>query len=238
MLLERAHARKDMPTSLGHGLAGIAAGWAVAKPAAGRRRLWVQTAIFAAAAAAPDLDLFFSRHRAETHSLGAAVIVASAAAWGLWPVARSRGRMWLSVFAACFTHPLLDALALDTNVPFGIMAFWPISRAYVQSGIEVFDPVWRRWWLADFWTHNSVAMLKEANRQGSKQKRYERLAEAEAYLLAAQPVIPLMTQATNWMKKPYVKGLYPNPQTQHAWKFVYIEYDPAKWDRGVPSLVP
>ena len=82
-----------------------------------------------------------------------------------------------------------------------------------------------------------VAMLKEANRQGSQQKRYEMLAKAEAYLLEAQPVIPLMTQATNWMKKPYVKGLYPNPQTLHAWKFVYIEYDPAKWDRGVPSLV-
>jgi hypothetical protein len=31
------------------------------------------------------------------------------------------------------------------------------------------------------------------------------------------------------MKKPYVMGMYPNPVTMHAWKFVYIEHDPAKW---------
>ena len=55
-------------------------------------------------------------------------------------------------------------------------------------------------------------------------------------MLEAQPVIPLMTRSTDWMKKPYVKGMYPNPATQHAWKFVYIEHDPSKWDYGVPSL--
>jgi hypothetical protein len=43
-------------------------------------------------------------------------------------------------------------------------------------------------------------------------------------------VATLTTTATNWLKKPYVKGLFANPQTLHAWKFVYIEHDPAKWD--------
>ena len=38
------------------------------------------------------------------------------------------------------------------------------------------------------------------------------------------------------MKKPYVKGMYPNPQTMHAWKWVYIERDSAKWDYGVPNM--
>lgn len=83
-----------------------------------------------------------------------------------------------------------------------------------------------------------VAILKEANRQIDQQKRYALLAKAEAYLIDVQPVIPLMTNATNWMKKPYVKGMYPNPGTLHAWKFVYIEYDSAKWDHGVPSMTP
>jgi len=46
-----------------------------------------------------------------------------------------------------------------------------------------------------------------------------------------------MTRATDWMKKPYVKGMYPNPGTQHPWKFVYIEHDPARWDYGVPSMI-
>ena len=79
-------------------------------------------------------------------------------------------------------------------------------------------------------------MLKEANRTLDQQKRYEMLAQAEARLLDAQPIIPLLTNATNWMKKPYVKGMYPNPLTMHPWKFVCIEHDPAKWDYGMPDL--
>jgi ABC-type oligopeptide transport system substrate-binding subunit len=81
-----------------------------------------------------------------------------------------------------------------------------------------------------------VRMLEEANRTLDHQKRYELLAKAEAYMLEAQPIIPLMTRSTDWMKKPYVKGMYPNPGTQHAWKYVYIEHDPAKWDYDMPDL--
>ncbi|HEY0385536.1 MAG TPA: peptide ABC transporter substrate-binding protein, partial [Pyrinomonadaceae bacterium] len=83
-----------------------------------------------------------------------------------------------------------------------------------------------------------VQMLNEANRTADKQKRYELLAKAEAYMLEAQPIIPLTTDATSWMKKPYVKGMYPNPGTMHAWKFVCIEHDPSKWDTGIPSMNP
>ena len=79
-------------------------------------------------------------------------------------------------------------------------------------------------------------MLNDANKTLDKTKRFEMLAKAEAYMLDAQPVISLATAATNWVKKPYVKGLYPNPTTMHAWKFVYIEHDPAKWDQGVPKM--
>ncbi len=82
-----------------------------------------------------------------------------------------------------------------------------------------------------------AAMLEAANRELDPQKRYEMLAEAEKMLLDVQPVLPLTTQATNWMKKPYVKGMYPNPLTLHAWKFVYIEHDPAKWSTD-PPVVP
>ena len=74
-----------------------------------------------------------------------------------------------------------------------------------------------------------VRMLEDANRQGDRQTRYDALARAEAFLLEAQPIVPLYTNATNWLKKPYVKGLYPNPVTMHAWKTVRIEHDPAKW---------
>jgi oligopeptide transport system substrate-binding protein len=80
------------------------------------------------------------------------------------------------------------------------------------------------------------AMINQANSTLDPQKRYELLAKAEAYMLDAQPIIPLYTNATNFLKKPYVKGLYPNAGTMHAWKYVYIERDPAKWDRGVPDM--
>ncbi|HYH85547.1 MAG TPA: peptide ABC transporter substrate-binding protein, partial [Pyrinomonadaceae bacterium] len=79
-------------------------------------------------------------------------------------------------------------------------------------------------------------MLKAANSEPDQAKRYEMLAKAEAFLLDAQPVIPLVTPSTSWMKKPYVKGMYPNPGTLHAWKYVYIEQDRAKWDKGVPDM--
>lgn len=87
-----------------------------------------------------------------------------------------------------------------------------------------------------WWDPKYVAMLDDANRELDPHKRFELLAKAESYMLDAQPVIPLQTKATNWLKKPYVKGMYPNPQTMIPWKFVYIERDPAKWDRGVPKM--
>jgi oligopeptide transport system substrate-binding protein len=83
-----------------------------------------------------------------------------------------------------------------------------------------------------------VAILSAANAETDAQKRFEKLAEAEKMLLDVQPVLVLTTTATNWMKKPYVKGMYANPQTLHAWKFVYIEHDPAKWDEDPPPVIP
>ncbi len=81
-----------------------------------------------------------------------------------------------------------------------------------------------------------VEMLNAANREPDQAKRYEMLSKAEAYLLDEAPIIPLLKPATSWMKKPYVKGMYPNPATLHAWKFVYIEHDRAKWDKTMPDM--
>ena len=81
-----------------------------------------------------------------------------------------------------------------------------------------------------------VAMLDQANRTLDAKKRYQMLAQAEKYLIDAQPMIPIDTAAINWVKKPYVKGMYPNAGSLFPWKHVYIERDPAKWDYGIPSL--
>ena len=80
-------------------------------------------------------------------------------------------------------------------------------------------------------------MLDQANSELDPEKRFEMLARAEFYLMEQQPSVPLLTNATNWMKKPYVKGMYPNPGTLLPWKFVYIETDPAKWDKDVENIM-
>jgi oligopeptide transport system substrate-binding protein len=80
-------------------------------------------------------------------------------------------------------------------------------------------------------------MLDDANAELDEMKRFEKLAQAELMMMQEQPVIPLQTQATNWIKKPYVKGMYPNPATLHAWKFVYLEPDVNKWDSNVDKIM-
>ena len=52
-----------------------------------------------------------------------------------------------------------------------------------------------------------------------------------------QIVIPLGVPGTSWMKKPYIKGMYPNPGTLHPWKFVYIERDVNKWTDGMEDIM-
>ncbi len=150
-----------MPTPLGHAIAGAAAGWAVTVPGATRRQRVVQTALFAGLAMAPDLDLLFGRHSGETHSIGAAALAATVAALWRWPLAHSRRRIWLAAWLAWSTHPLLDALSPDNSPPIGVMAFWPLSRAYLQTGLAIFEPIWRFPFTARMIRHDVLATLRE-----------------------------------------------------------------------------
>jgi membrane-bound metal-dependent hydrolase YbcI (DUF457 family) len=118
-------------------------------------------AILVAVGIAPDLDLLIGRHSMETHSLGAAVIVASLAAWQRWPVAPSRMMIWIVVAVAWLSHPLLDALGSDTSAPIGVMALWPFSTAHFQTSWGVFEAISRRYWRDDFWRLNISAMVRE-----------------------------------------------------------------------------
>jgi len=88
-----------------------------------------------------------------------------------------------------------------------------------------------------WWDPKYDKMLDDANNTTDEMQRYEKLAQAEFYISQQQIVIPLGTNGTSWMKKPYVKGMYPNPGTQIPWKFVYIEQDPAKWDSNVDNIM-
>ena len=88
-----------------------------------------------------------------------------------------------------------------------------------------------------WWDKKYDDLLDEANNLKDPTKRFEKMAEAEFYMLQDQPVIPLSTNGTSWMKKPYVKGMYPNPGTMHPWKFIYFEGDRNKWDSNVDNIL-
>ena len=150
-----------MPSPVGHSLAAVAVGWIVARPAPVGRALAVQVGILVGVALSPDLDLLVGRHSRETHSVGAGVVVASIAAIMRWPVAQDRWRIFLAVLLAYLSHPLLDALSRDTSSPFGVMAFWPFSSVHFTTGLNLFMPIWRRWWVSGFLSHTIIAVSRE-----------------------------------------------------------------------------
>ena len=166
-----------MPTPIGHALGGVAAGCLVVAAsvlAPGprsrgfelRRFLarigpWRGLAGLACLATLPDLDLLLGTHSGATHSVGAMLIVAAAAAVaGAW--ARTAGpHVALAAAAAYGSHVLLDWLGGDPSAPRGIMALWPLSREFHLSDAHLFLRVCREYWLADCWWHNLRAVARE-----------------------------------------------------------------------------
>jgi oligopeptide transport system substrate-binding protein len=88
-----------------------------------------------------------------------------------------------------------------------------------------------------WWDPKYDKMLDDANKETDEMKRFEMLARAEFYVIDQQIVIPLSTNGTSWMKKPYIKGMYPNPGTLHPWKFVYLEKDQSKWTEVMETIM-
>ena len=151
-----------MPTPLGHALAGVATGWSVAGVAReNRRALVTQAAILASLAMAADLDLLVGAHSGPTHSVGAAAIAGALAAWARWPIARTRGTIFIAAFLAWATHPLMDSLSPDATAPFGVMAFWPFTTHYYLTGLSVFMSIWRYPVSARAITHDILAIARE-----------------------------------------------------------------------------
>lgn len=144
---------------------------------------------------------------------------------------------------------------LGITIPLQNMEF----RTYLPKINKVdYDGFARRGWVGDYmdpytflglyysraneggtgwWDPKYDQMLDDANNTTDVMGRFEKLARAEFYISQQQIIIPLGTSGTSWMKKPYVKGMYPNPGTLHPWKFVYIERDPAKWDSNVDNIM-
>ncbi|HXW04656.1 MAG TPA: metal-dependent hydrolase [Vicinamibacterales bacterium] len=158
-----------MPSPVGHGLAGLAAGWLVRGAphslVAGRPAWWRDALLYGLLGMLPDIDLLFGAHSGPTHGIGAA-LVAVAVAWAAGAAAGGasgeRVRLALACGCAYGSHILLDWLGTDTSAPIGIMALWPLSRQYYDSGLHVFMAVSRRYWQGGvFWRQNLVALVRE-----------------------------------------------------------------------------
>ncbi len=152
-----------MPSPVGHALGGLIAGWLIAgrgAPAAVSRisNITWRAALFGGLALAPDLDLLFGTHSTYTHSVGAVLIVGLAT---LLVTGGRRPLLALACAAAWGSHLVLDWLGADSTPPLGIMALWPFTNDFYLSPIPVFNAISRRYWLPDFYRHNTVAVLRE-----------------------------------------------------------------------------
>ena len=166
-----------MPTPLGHALGAFAAGWVVAgapgpeaahlvSPDEGpsglvlarQPRWWPRAAWLAAIGMAADVDLLFGVHSAYTHSVGAAAVVAALVS----VFSRTqRVRLGLAAAAAYLSHVVFDLLGQDTSLPLGVMALWPFTPEHFYTGVELFFPTDRRYWLPGFWVRNLKAVAWE-----------------------------------------------------------------------------
>jgi len=119
----------------------------------------------AALGTAPDLDLVLAQHRAITHSLGAAAVVFIVAGvvtgkvTGKGQRSKVKGQnegqteklkvvSALRVAAICAaaygSHLLLDWLAIDRRMPYGLQVLWPFSDGWYISGLDVFPQTERQ----------------------------------------------------------------------------------------------
>jgi inner membrane protein len=76
-------------------------------------------------------------HHGPTHSVGAAMLVGLL--MGLWGLKRGNPWRWgLVGFAVYFSHVLLDFIAADPVLPYGLMLWWPFSWDYYLASAPIF----------------------------------------------------------------------------------------------------
>jgi inner membrane protein len=150
-----------MPSSVGHALGAMIAGAAVDARPKSRRELVARIVILSLLGAGPDLDLLIGQHRAETHSLGATLVVAGAATLLRLPLASTRWGIFLAAAGAWGSHLILDMLGEDSSMPFGVEWLWPISTTYFSTGWDVFLPIARRWYTERYLAETIAAIVRE-----------------------------------------------------------------------------
>ena len=75
-------------------------------------------------------------------------------------------------------------------------------------------------------------LLNKANGEMDPNKRLAILQKLESILDKNQPTAPFFVYTKSYLKKPYLKGMWPNLQDRHPWKYMWID---TRWYHGVPS---
>ena len=76
------------------------------------------------------------------------------------------------------------------------------------------------------------ALLRKGNGDPDPKKRIAILRQAEAVLQKHRPVIPIYFYTASQMWKPYFRGIWPNLQDRHPFKYMYID---ERWREGEPT---
>ncbi len=76
------------------------------------------------------------------------------------------------------------------------------------------------------------ALLERANAEPDAQSRLGVLRQAEELIAEATPVVSLYVYARDYLKKPYVLGLWPNYRDRHPFKYLSID---RRYYDGVPE---
>ncbi len=151
------HDTGDVPSPIGHALAGAAIAWlsdvrtAPTRPPEARSRpdrpesLYVTTLTCVGLAVLPDADLLLPiAHRTATHSVTAVAVVALLMIVAAAVTGKVTPRLVVAGVAAYASHLLLDWLQADPTPPYGLQMLWPMSSTWFISGWDLFRGTERR----------------------------------------------------------------------------------------------
>ena len=75
-------------------------------------------------------------------------------------------------------------------------------------------------------------LIFKSDREQNQVKRFALMKEAEKILAEESPIIPFYFYTRAYLKKPYLKGFWPQYQDHHEWKYMWID---DRWYKEVPT---
>ena len=130
------------------------------------------------------------------------------------------------------------------NLGLNIQPYNQEWRVFLKSENSMEYQIMRQGWIGDYLDPNSFLdlfltgggnnntgwsnaaydnLIKSAAKEHDAGKRFQLLREAEAILIDEQPIIPIYFYVYDFLKKPYLKGVYGNTLELHNFKYATID---------------